>query len=104
MPYTNQTSPEELAALILTRAANDLDQWATMAHPLGGHEIPQCMTQGRLDVVMWSAVGAVDHIPNRRMRDQACAVARAALPSVADTVAEYAARLRQTAAPFNLAA
>lgn len=104
MPYTHHTTPEQLAALILTLAASTLDESATLTHPLTGHEIPRCMTQGRLDVTMWTAAGAVDHIPNGRLRDQARAAARKALPPVTGTVAEYADLLRQTAAPFRLAA
>ncbi|BBA99255.1 hypothetical protein RVR_5796 [Actinacidiphila reveromycinica] len=86
---------------ILAAAADQLDPHATMTHPIGGHEIPVCMTTGWLDLAVGDAVTAVlHHIPGfMRLADQFAiiAAARRALPPVAGTIAEYATQLRTLA-------
>ena len=66
--------------LALARTAQELDQHATITHPVGGHPVPVCMTPGLRDYTV---------------RDPQV---RAALPPVGGTVAEYAARVRDLAA------
>ncbi len=94
---TSLPTARELATRILTNAADHLDQHATIRHPLGGVE-DLCMTQGHLDVTMSAAISAVDHIPNPRLRADARTTARAMLPPVTGTVADYANQLRNLAA------
>jgi len=89
----------DLVARILIRTADDLDRHATTTHPLG-HQIPQCMTHGSLDISVSRATEAVLRQTRARGTDRAATVdaARAVLLPVTGTVADYATRLRALAA------
>ncbi|MFJ6566244.1 hypothetical protein ACIQNU_02400 [Streptomyces sp. NPDC091292] len=84
-------------ARALTSIATALDLHATRTHPLGGTWQP-CMTTGWLTTLTPTIISA--HLPGVPYRDRAgfTAAVRLALPPVTGTIAEYAARLRATAA------
>lgn len=107
MQNTGQISPQKLTALALTLAADNLRPHETLRHPLGG-DLPNCMTDGILDLAIRAALGPVfETVPGFRRYATQIAIentVRAALPPVAGTVAEYADRLRETATTFRLAA
>lgn len=87
-----------LVSRVLALAADFLDEHATITHPLVGLQVDRCMSDGYRDRAVTSVQGTVlDRVLDRRIRDAARAAVREALPPVAGTVAEYAARLRETA-------
>lgn len=99
---TTDLTPAALAARILYNLADRLDQHATTTHPLFGIGVDRCMGQGWIESLLPSATRSISGMA-RDFRPHATqiaaeGVARAMLPPVTGTVAEYATRLRTLAA------
>ncbi|CAK7288610.1 hypothetical protein [Streptomyces misionensis] len=108
MQNTTQPTTEQLVTLILTRAAENLRPHETITHPIGNHEIPNCMTDGWRDIEVRSATRSVlGNVRGFLRYSTQMSIEKAvwaALPPVAGTVADYADRLRETAAIQRIAA
>jgi hypothetical protein len=103
MQHATQPSTNQLAALLLTLAADALREHETITHPLGG-QVARCITAGYVDHALRAAIGPVFRGFRRYATQIAIEeAARAALPPLAGTVAEYADRLRETATAYRLA-
>lgn len=88
----------DLTAQILTLAADRLDEHATITHPVGGYQIPRCMTEGHRGLVICDIHSAIDRVYGATTRNSLRATIPAMLPPATGTVAEYAERLRTLAA------
>jgi hypothetical protein len=106
MQHATQPSTNQLAALLLTLAADALREHETITHSLGG-QVARCITAGYVDQAFRTAIGPVfEQVRGFRRYATQIAIeeaARAALPPLAGTVADYADRLRETATAYRLA-